>query len=260
MAASRVKSLKDECLYKQLIKMHLEDPSHTTRKWNHMDMDKLAENYQEFLCCIAQTGCKINVTIFTKCLRNHFESSPPMCKSFAQKMADVLSECRSKCKPGRVSSGSKTNRAVLAIMGAIGKDSVDEVPGSSEDECAVMLPGTPPRKEKHSEAANALRMLEEAFGADAASRTACSSRSELVPDSPISVASSIQGQSPQQCVVAKAAYTPDLPLKVPAYQITTLTQLQISTHGHDSCTMNKYSYIYVCIYMYMYVYIYELCT
>lgn len=227
MANSRVKSLRDETVYMELIKKHLEDPGHTTRHWNQMDLDMVADKYQDFLCSIAQTGCKINVTMFTKCLRSHFPSSATMCKSFAQKLATALSQCRSKCKPGRTSSGSKTSHAVLAIMEAIGKDRVDEVASSSDDECTAMLPATPPRKGKqmHSEALNALRMLEEAFGESAASLSACSSRADIVPDSPISVASSIQAQSPQKSIAAEAAYTPDLPLKVPASQNITLHPL-----------------------------------
>ena len=48
-----------------------------------------------------------------------FASSTQECNQFAKKMAEALSCCRAKAKPGQLSSGVKTHAAVLHVIGAV---------------------------------------------------------------------------------------------------------------------------------------------
>ena len=115
MAQSRAHSLKDEEPYKALIKTHLPDPRTTTKHWNSSDLDMVVGHYVKFLCAVALTGCTVNETILTKCLRELY-ASHAQCNDLAKKMAEALSYCREKSK--RISSGAKTGAAVLHLGAA----------------------------------------------------------------------------------------------------------------------------------------------
>ena len=225
--------MKDEATYRDLIKMELsEDPKHSALNWRTSDMEVVVKSHQKFLEGVALTGCTVNETILTKCLCKHFECSQAVCKEFAEKMARALSWCRSKCKPGHYSTGSKTTPAVQSVMSAIkschtespcpktqpesqtdtpcpespvdlcGQDSYDNLWASDgEDPC------------QGSDAMDGLRKLQEAFGEEVTSNTACSSRSVLpCPPSPMSIASSSCVGSPAGKL---SGATEVLPSKVP---------------------------------------------
>ena len=191
MAQSRVQSLKDEEAYRALIKAHLQDPRKTTQIWNCSDLDYVVSQHVKFLCGIAFTGCSINETILTKCMRDMFPGAQE-CKDLAKKLAEALSHCRYKAKPGRMSSGSKTPAAVMQVIAAIrtGSGEIEESPPSPVTSPA---PSTPPRSD--GDASRALKMLQEAFGEEATmpiSATAAPSKGQAISldDSPVSVASS----------------------------------------------------------------------
>jgi hypothetical protein len=193
MAQSRVQSLKDEEAYRALIKAHLQDPRKTTQHWNSSDLDFVVGHHVQFLCGIALTGCSINETILTKCMRDMFPGAQE-CKDLAKKLAEALSYCRSKTKPGRMSSGSKTPAAVLQVLAAIRTSSGERERSPTPSPAAYSTaPSTPPRSD--GDASRALKMLQEAFGEEATmpiSATAAPSKGQAISldDSPVSVASS----------------------------------------------------------------------
>ena len=228
MAQSRVQSFKDEEAYKALIKAHLQDPSKTTLHWKSSDLDLVVGHHVQFLCGVAHTGCNINETILAKCLRDMFASSMQECKEFAKKLAQCLSHCRSKDKPGRMSSGSKLDASVLQVITAMrtakGKGDKGKSPSPSPspaspspsptsaaaveaEESEVEVVGTPPRK---SGPELALENLMKAFADDISE--AAPSKPKALDDSPISIASS--AASPPQVSTASSSTLQFLPLQV----------------------------------------------
>jgi hypothetical protein len=207
--SSRVTSLKDEGTYRNLIKLHLsEDPKHSALNWSTSDMERVVKTHEKFLEGVALTGLTINETMLTKCLTKHFECNASVCKEFAQKIAQALSWCRGKCKPGRYSSGIKTSPPVQCVMSAIkscqpespcpqsqteSPESPVDLCGPDEDLCASQSEDL----YQGSEAMEGFRKLQEAFGEEVTSNTACSSRTVLpCPSSPMSIASSSRIGSP----------------------------------------------------------------
>ena len=200
MAQSRVQSLKDEDTYKALIKTHLQDPRHTTKHWNSSDLDFVIGHHVKFLCAVALTGCSLNETILTKCLRDMFASSRQECQDFAHKLAEALSYCRSKAKPGRVTSGAKTNAAVKEMIAAIktghGDKELSPSPQHQPSSVAaqsdvVEICSTPPRKQLNGDdddVSQAFKMLQEAFTEEVSA--AAPSKPSRLMDSPVSIASS----------------------------------------------------------------------
>lgn len=200
MAQSRVQSLKDEDTYKALIKTHLQDPRHTTKHWNSSDLDFVVGHHVKFLCAVALTGCSLNETILTKCLRDMFASSRQECQDCAHKLAEALSYCRSKAKPGRVTSGAKTNAAVKEVIAAIksghGDKELSPSPQHQPSSVAaqsdvVEICSTPPRKQLNGDdddVSQAFKMLQEAFTEE--SSAAAPSKPSRLMDSPVSIASS----------------------------------------------------------------------
>ena len=200
MAQSRVQSLKDEDTYKALIKTHLQDPRHTTKHWNSSDLDFVVGHHVKFLCAVALTGCSLNETILTKCLRDMFASSRQECQDCAHKLAEALSYCRSKAKPGRVTSGATTNAAVKEVIAAIKSGHGDKdlspspqpQPSSAAAQSDVVeICSTPPRKQLNGDdddVSQAFKMLQEAFTEE--SSAAAPSKPSRLMDSPVSIASS----------------------------------------------------------------------
>jgi hypothetical protein len=222
--ANIVSSLKAEATYKMLIKLHLsKDPKHSTGDWNTSDLDHVVKCHEKFLEGVALTGSRINETVLSKCLYQHFNCSPQQCKDFARKMAQALSWCRSKCKGGRFSSGKKTSPHASRIRGAIlgcqseWSWSRTESPTDLEAPIDLVEPDSPPKLEDDGgdDALVALRNLQEAFGEGPISTTACSSRKVLDPPSPMSIASSSCVGSP----VGKPGGAAEVPvtIKVPGF-------------------------------------------
>ena len=192
--------MKDEDTYKALIKTHLQDPRHTTKHWNSSDLDFVVGHHVKFLCAVALTGCSLNETILTKCLRDMFASSRQECQDCAHKLAEALSYCRSKAKPGRVTSGAKTNAAVKEVIAAIksghGDKELSPSPQHQPSSVAaqsdvVEICSTPPRKQLNGDdddVSQAFKMLQEAFTEE--SSAAAPSKPSRLMDSPVSIASS----------------------------------------------------------------------
>ena len=220
MALERCKSLRDENVYVELIKTcQLDDPRQCSGHWLSLDVDEVADHYEKLLVALAETGCKVHVGIFTKCLHDSFPSSMSVCKSFAQKIADVGAHCRRKSLPSRRKNDVKTSKAVVAIMDAMAAARSPSVDGilSSSEEVVEEAPATPPPKgSADSDSSQALRKLLEAWGeGPPETSTACSSTGHYVPDSPISVASSSAHvvASPVP-VPSSSAHVPDKPVQV----------------------------------------------
>ena len=237
--APRCKSLQDADKCKDLVKLHLEDPHQCTLKWLGAEVVDVVNHYAKFLCAVAAAGCSIHVGVLTKCLHDEFESNGTECKAFAEKLSEALSYCRAKAHPCRRSSGSRTDLAVLDVMNAVKSCTAqvaDEVPSSGEDSIVSVAPATPPRKNADDgDAFRSLKMLQEAFGE--VSGTACSSSATFVPDSPMSVVSSVAA-SPAH---ATAPRLPDSQLLVPGFT-----------------DFGSPSFIYIYIYIYIldtYIYI-----
>ena len=194
MSVPRVQSLKDEETYTTLIKSHLGDPKRTTQHWKSSDLDLVASHYVSFLCGIARTGCSINETMLTKCLKDMYAGSQE-CKDMAKKLAETLSHCRNKAKPGRMSTGTKTPKPVLEIIDAIKNGSNEKpVAKSASSQSIEDEPPAPqtPVKNDESDAMTSLQMLQDAFGVEAAAPApakAASSKTIDLSGSPISVAS-----------------------------------------------------------------------
>ena len=185
--APKVKALSCEKMYKNLIRMHLPDDTMLIpSKRNPTDLAMVAAHNEKFLCEVGRTGCKINVTMLTKCLHEHFN-----CRrghSFAIKLADALAFCRAKGKPcirfrsKRILTGEitpKTASAVKAVISAIN----GSILASSEEGEAVEDVDAPSMRsplapgDMVGDAAAALQRLQEAFGESQGSATACSSAS-----------------------------------------------------------------------------------
>ena len=87
MAQHRLVTLKDEEVYKALLKIHVkEEPSHSTKVWQSSDMDLVVSHFSGFLSVVALTGQRINETVLAKCFRWQFKSGPTQCKLFAQRL------------------------------------------------------------------------------------------------------------------------------------------------------------------------------
>ena len=179
-----------------LIKLHLNEPGHTSLNWNTNDLAVVTQHHEKFLCGVARTGFNsINVAMLCKCLVMHFNkcrNNKGCCRDFAQKLAHALAFCRAEGKPSRSCKGkpsrllhgkitSKTASAVKAVISAIN--------GSEEGEAAEELDAPSSRLLLEEEdapraadmvaggAAAALQRLQEAFGESQGSATACSSTS-----------------------------------------------------------------------------------
>jgi hypothetical protein len=240
---ARVKSLKDVEVYITLIKLNLpEDPKHTTKNWRSADLEFVVGHFENFLTGVAQTGLCINTKVLTKCLRQQFASSHQECKEFAHKMQMALAFCRAKSKPGRFTSGKKTATPVLNLMSAISKRAQLHEAAVSDSSSLVDLeepvleePATPPTKKGQGacddDALAALRKLQEAFGEEHISTTACSS-AVLEPPSPMSIASSSCFGSPLVVKMSSGAssskdHAAELP-KVPGFSECALQSLLFS--------------------------------
>jgi len=184
----RCRALANEMMYKNLIKLHLNDPKprRAMRRWNITNLALVTLHHEKFLCEVARTGCCIHVEMLTKCIHEHFNSR--RARAFARKLADALAFCRAKGKPSRRKRGgqiiltgkitSKTSSAVKAVINAM-------IDGSEEGEAAEDLdaPSSPLLLEEEDgdmvagDAAAALQRLQEAFGESQGSVTACSSTS-----------------------------------------------------------------------------------
>ncbi len=154
--APRCRALASEKMYKNLIKLHLNDPGHTSSlNWNTTDLAVVTVHHEKFLCEVARTGCSIHVAMLTKCLHEHFNSR--CSRDFAQKLADALAFCRAKGKPSRTYKGkrlrhgkitSKTASAVKAVISAInGSILVSSAEGEAVEDadapsmCSPLAPG-----------------------------------------------------------------------------------------------------------------------
>ena len=149
MSLQRITSLKDEETQMFLIKLHLEDPKRSTKHWTNSDMDFVVGHHVGFLCGVALTGCSINETVFAKCLKDLFACSFQECKDFAKKLAQALSHCRAKTKPGRMSSGLRQEAGVLRVIAAIkgaGGSSGSLSAASDSQQPESPAPSTPPAK------------------------------------------------------------------------------------------------------------------
>ena len=197
MQPSFCRNLTSEKMYKNLIKLHLNDPGHTLsrRTLRTTDLAKVTLHHEKFLCEVARTGCSIiHVRILTKCIHEHFNSGCSL--DFAQKLADALAFCRAKLKgkPSRryhsktILTGqitSKTASAVKAVIRAINGSIV--VASSDEGEAAedldapcssrLLLEEEDAPGDMVGGAAAALQRLQEAFGESQGSATAASSTS-----------------------------------------------------------------------------------
>ncbi len=185
--APRCRALASEKMYKNLIKLHLNDPGHTSLTWNTTDLAVVVVHHEKFLCEVARTGHPgINVNMLTKCLQRHFNSR---CNcGFAQKLADALAFCRAKGKPSRTCIAkrllrgkitSKTASAVKAVISAInGSILASSAEGEAvEDVDAPSMRSPLAPGDMVGDAAAALQRLQEAFGESQGSATACSSTS-----------------------------------------------------------------------------------
>ena len=185
--APRVPALASEKMYKNLVKLHLNDPGCTSSlNWNTTDLAVVTVHHEKFLCEVARTGCSIHVTKLTKCLHERFNNRRSF--DFAQKLADALAFCRAKGKPSRryrsktILTGeitSKTASAVKAVINAIN----ESILASSIEACEALedADDAPPMRSQLApgdmvgDAAAALQRLQEAFGESQGSATACSS-------------------------------------------------------------------------------------
>jgi hypothetical protein len=117
--APRIKTLDDREALKGLVKVHLKDnPSKSQLSWMHKDLEDVTESYQDFLTSVAQTGHRLGKKLLQKVLKEHFEGDVKVLEAFGTCMVDAISHCRKK-KQG-ISSGKKTNKAVLRVQEAYG--------------------------------------------------------------------------------------------------------------------------------------------
>ena len=189
--APKVKPLSDAIMYKRLIRMHLPDDTRLIPStWGSaidVDLAVVTADNEKFLCEVGRTGCKINVSMLTQCLHEHFH-----CRfghSFASKLADALAFCRANGKPCiRVRSKRililngtitpETASAVNAVQYAITNKSImaSSAEGEAVEDAPSMRSPLAPG-DMVGDAAAALQRLQEAFGESQGSATACSSTS-----------------------------------------------------------------------------------
>jgi hypothetical protein len=190
--APRCRALASEKMYKNLIKLHLNDPGHTSAlNWNTTDLAVVTVHHEKFLCEVARTGRSIHVAMLTKCLHEHFNSRCSL--DFAQKLADALAFCRAKGKPSRryrisktILTGEITSKTASAVKAVISAIKASILASSEEGEAVEDLdaPSSPLLLEEEDApgdmvggAAAALQRLQEAFGESQGSATARSSTS-----------------------------------------------------------------------------------
>ena len=185
--APKVKLLSDAIMYKRLIRMHLPDDTRLTPSaWGSsiaVDLAVVTADNEKFLCEVAMTGCKINVSMLTQCLQEHFHSRYG--HSLASKLADALAFCRANGKPSRTSKAKrllhgkitpKTASAVKAVISSIYGSLASSAEGEAvEDVDAPSMRSPLAPGDMVGGAAAALQRLQEAFGESQGSATACSS-------------------------------------------------------------------------------------
>ena len=189
--APKVKALSCEIMYKRLIRLHLPDDTRlipsTGASPIDVDLAVVTADNEKFLCEVGRTGCKINVSMLTQCLHEHFHCRRG--QSFARKLADALAFCRAKGKPSRTSKAKrllhgkitpKTASAVKAVISAINESilaSSIEACEALEDVDAPSMRSPLAPGDMVGDTAAALQRLQEAFGESQGSATACSSTS-----------------------------------------------------------------------------------
>jgi hypothetical protein len=186
MAPKVVKPLSDAIMYKRLIRMHLPDDTRlnprSTRASRPIDVDLavVTADNEKFLCEVGRTGCKINVSMLTTCLHEHFHNRCG--HSFAGRLADALAFCRAEGKPcirlrsKRILNGTITPQTVSAVNAVISAINESIMASSAEGEAVKLYQDNPGGMV--GGAAAALQRLQEAFaGESQGSATACSSTS-----------------------------------------------------------------------------------
>ena len=181
--APKVKPLSDAIMYKRLIRMHLPDDTRLIPStWGSaidVDLAVVTADNEKFLCEVGRTGCKINVSMLTTCLHEHFHSRRG--QSFAKNLADALAFCRAKGKPcirvrsKRILNGTITPETVSAVKAVISAINESIMASSAEGEAVKLYQDNPGGMV--GGAAAALQRLQEAFGESQGSATACSSTS-----------------------------------------------------------------------------------
>ena len=192
--APKVKALSDAIMYKRLIRLHLPDDTRLIPStWGNaidVDLAVVTADNEKFLCEVGRTGCKINVSMLTQCLNEHFHcrfGSKSMNISIARKLADALAFCRANGKPcirvrsKRILNGTitpETASAVNAVQYAITNKSImaSSAEGEAVEDAPSMRSPLAPG-DMVGDAAAALQGLQEAFGESQGSATACSSTS-----------------------------------------------------------------------------------
>ena len=183
MAPKVFKPLSDAIMYKRLIRMHLPDDTRlipsTRASPIDVDLAVVTADNEKFLCEVGRTGCKINVSMLTTCLHEHFHNRCG--HSFAGRLADALAFCRAKGKPcirlrsKRILNGTITPQTVSAVNAVISAINESIMASSAEGEAVKLYQDNPGGMV--GGAAAALQRLQEAFGESQGSATACSSTS-----------------------------------------------------------------------------------
>ena len=181
--APKVKALSDAIMYKRLIRLHLPDDTRLIPStWGNaidVDLAVVTADNEKFLCEVGRTGCKINVSMLTACLHEHFHNRCG--HSFAGRLADALAFCRAKGKPcirlrsKRILNGTITPQTVSAVNAVISAINESIMASSAEGEAVKLYQDNPGGMV--GGAAAALQRLQEAFGESQGSATACSSTS-----------------------------------------------------------------------------------
>ena len=183
MAPKVVKPLSDAIMYKRLIRMHLPDDTRLIPStWGNaidVDLAVVTADNEKFLCEVGRTGCKINVSMLTTCLHEHFHNRCG--HSFAGRLADALAFCRAKGKPcirlrsKKILNGTITPESASAVNAVISAINESIMASSAEGEAVKLYQDRPGGMV--GGAAAALQRLQEAFGESQGSATACSSTS-----------------------------------------------------------------------------------
>ena len=107
------------------------DPAAHPKLWQTQDLEKVVKNYQEFLATMAQRGMLLDQSVFVKVLKKQFEGDATLLKAFAEAMGKCLSHCKKKSV--HISSGAKTDAAVLRVARAWAKNQPAKISNSSQN-------------------------------------------------------------------------------------------------------------------------------
>ena len=202
-AASKQARMKEDITEQQLQKkmeMLIEDPGEDS-SWMHMKYEEIVQKYSAFFCAMAPCTFRLNKSTIKKVISKIYLLENDFCDSWAGKMHNAYMNLVSTAKSSNTGDrlDARIATVVRVLMTELQKAGHDDTESLNDSEslkesppelpCPVDdLDDVPPATQKHLLEAQALLREAKKF-APAAPATPVTGCKVLVPESPISVAS-----------------------------------------------------------------------